>query len=90
MARFTEDVKVLNRISDRVHDWELCEVVRYYLVDPDGEAVHVPPGFVTDLASVPRPFWFWIAPCSGAARRSSLVPSSGPRARPARRRWPTA
>jgi hypothetical protein len=45
----------------------------YRLVDrPDAEVVNVPPGFVTDFASVPRPVWFWIAPW-GRHGRAAIV-----------------
>ena len=72
MASFTENVTVVNRLSDRVYDWELCEPVSYYLTEPEGDTVVVPPGFVTDFASVPRPFWWWIAPW-GRHGRAAIV-----------------
>jgi hypothetical protein len=73
MAQFTEAVTVVNRLAGRVHDWELCEPMSYRLVDrPDAEVVNVPPGFVTDFASVPRPVWFWIAPW-GRHGRAAIV-----------------
>lgn len=72
MASFTENVTVVNRLSDRVYDWQLCEPVSYYLADPGGETVVVPPCFVTDFASVPRPFWWWIAPW-GRHGRAAIV-----------------
>lgn len=72
MASFTENVTVVNRLSDRVYDWQLCEPVSYYLTDPGGDTVVVPPGFVTDFASVPRPFWWWIAPWGRHGRAAIL------------------
>jgi hypothetical protein len=73
MAQFTEAVTVVNRLAGRVHDWELCEPMSYRLVDrSDAEVVNVPPGFVTDFASVPRPVWFWIAPW-GRHGRAAIV-----------------
>jgi hypothetical protein len=63
MARITEALTVVNHLSGRVHDWELVEPMTYRLVQPDeGEVVTVPPGFRTDFASIPRPFWSVIAP----------------------------
>lgn len=63
MARFTDDLTVVNRLSGRVHRWALCEPLVYRLADtPASEHVTVPPGFGTDFASVPRPLWSWIAP----------------------------
>lgn len=73
MSRFTEDVTVTNRLSGRVHRWKLEEPVSYRVVDADdSEVVTVPPGFHTDFASIPRPFWFWIAPW-GRHGRAAIV-----------------
>lgn len=73
MARFTEDVTVVNRLSGRVFEWELCEPVSYRIVDmPDSEVVNVPPRFRTDFASVPRPFWAIISPW-GRHGRAAIV-----------------
>jgi hypothetical protein len=73
MARFTQDVTVVNHLSGRVHQWELCEPMTYKLVDSDdAEFVTVPPAFKTDFASVPRPFWFWLAPW-GRHGRAAIV-----------------
>jgi uncharacterized protein DUF1353 len=73
MDRITNDVTVVNRLSGRVHQWEMCEPMTYKLeYRPDAEFVTVPPGFKTDFASVPRPFWFWIAPW-GRHGRAAIV-----------------
>lgn len=73
MARFTEDVTVVNRLAGRVFEWELREPVSYRLVDtPESEVVNVPPGFATDFASVPRPFWAIISPW-GRHGRAAIV-----------------
>jgi hypothetical protein len=73
MARFTEEVTVVNRLSGRVHEWTLCQPLSYRIVDlPESEVVNVPAGLVTDFASVPRPFWFWVAPW-GRHGRAALV-----------------
>ena len=73
MARFTEDVTVVNHLSGRVLQWEMCQPMTYRLVDQDdAEFVTVPPEFKTDFASVPRPFWFWIAPW-GRHGRAAIV-----------------
>lgn len=73
MAHFTEDVTVVNHLSGRVHQWELCEPMTYRLVDSDdAEFVTVPPAFKTDFASVPRPFWFWLAPW-GRHGRAAII-----------------
>ena len=73
MARFTKDVTVVNHISGRVHEWEMCEPMIYRLVDlDDAEFVTVTPKFRTDFASVPRPFWFFIAPW-GRHGRAAIV-----------------
>ena len=73
MARFTEDVKVVNHLSGRVHQWELCEPMTYRLLDREpSEVATAPPGFKTDFASVPRPFWFWIAPW-GRHGRAAII-----------------
>jgi hypothetical protein len=45
----------------------------YRLVDSDNaEFVTVPPAFKTDFASVPRPFWFWLAPW-GRHGRAAII-----------------
>jgi Protein of unknown function (DUF1353) len=45
----------------------------YRLLDTDpSEVATAPPGFKTDFASVPRPFWFWIAPW-GRHGRAAIV-----------------
>lgn len=73
MARFTEDVTVVNRLSGRVFEWELCEPVSFRIVDtPESEVVNVPPQFRTDFASVPRPFWAIISPW-GRHGRAAIV-----------------
>lgn len=73
MARFTEDVTVVNHLSGRVHEWTLCQPLNYRLFDrADSEVVNVPTGLVTDFASVPRPFWFWVAPW-GRHGRAAVV-----------------
>jgi len=73
MARFTEDVDVVNHLSGRVFEWEMREPMSYRLVDTDtSEVVNVPPGFRTDFASVPRPFWSLIAPW-GRHGRAAIV-----------------
>jgi Protein of unknown function (DUF1353) len=97
MARFTEAVTVVNRLSGRVHQWELCEPMSYRLTDAGHcEVVNVPPKFKTDFASVPRPFWFWLAPW-GRHGRAAIVhdflyqlgavtdPASGTLRRPSKR-----
>src|ERR671919_176585 len=73
MTRFTEAVTVVNRLSGRVHQWELCEPMSYQLADADDcEVVNVATRFKTDFASVPRPFWFWLAPW-GRHGRAAIV-----------------
>jgi hypothetical protein len=73
VARFTEDVTVVNRLSGRVHEWEMCEPLTYRLRDTDtSEAVTVARGFKTDFASVPRPLWSWIPPW-GRHGRAAIV-----------------
>ena len=97
MARFTEDVKVVNHLSGRIHQWELCEPMTYRLRDSEPtEVATVPPGFKTDFASVPRPFWWWIAPW-GRHGRAAIIhdflyqlgavtdPSAGTLRRPSKR-----
>jgi hypothetical protein len=52
MARFTEDVTVVNHLSGRVLQWEMCQPMTYRLVDQDdAEFVTVPPKFKTDGTS---------------------------------------
>lgn len=51
----------------------LWKLARDYTVRvPDGPTITVPEGFICDLASVPRPFW-WYAPPYGNYTSPALV-----------------
>lgn len=75
MSRFTETPLQLqplsewNRVNKRPVDrkversWVLTDCIQYEVgAVGTGIVVHVPEGFVTDLASIPRPLWLWTPP----------------------------
>lgn len=43
------------------------------LVAVDGELINIPPGFKTDLASIPKPFWIIISPSRSDLLEASIV-----------------
>ena len=60
MSQFTSKLHV-NPIDDKY--WELLEGFEYHVgYLGSGEIITVPPGFITDFASIPRVFWPIIAP----------------------------
>lgn len=75
MSRFTETPLKLTPLSEwhRIHNvpitrsversWVVQEPITYEIGEVgSGMTVHVPAGFVTDLASIPRIFWVWTPP----------------------------
>ncbi|MFN3752384.1 MAG: DUF1353 domain-containing protein [Thiobacillus sp.] len=53
--------------------WRLVEPYEYHVGDyPSSEVVRVPAGFVTDLASIPRPFWPVLPPQGRYAKAAIL------------------
>jgi len=60
MSSFTEPL-IVKKISKRM--WEVDRGFNYHVgVEDSKEFVHVPEGFPTDFASIPRPFWIIFPP----------------------------
>ena len=60
MSQFTTEL-IIKPIDGKY--WELLEGFEYHVgTYPSIEIITVPPGFITDFASVPRIFWPIIAP----------------------------
>lgn len=56
MSSFTDHL-VVSPLPDGKH-WVVRKEFYYYIDSEDGERITVPVGFITDFASIPRPFWF--------------------------------
>lgn len=55
------------------HKWRVIAPFDYHLGAPDGaDHVHVPTGFLTDFASIPRVFWPLLPP-TGAYGKAAVV-----------------
>jgi len=52
--------------------YEVTESFKYYIDDSATKWVYVPKGFLTDGASVPRPFW-WLIPPMGKYAQAAVV-----------------
>jgi len=53
--------------------WELIRAFEFHVgAFPSEDVIHVPAGFVTDLASIPRPFWP-IFPPHGRYAKAAIV-----------------
>src|SRR3990167_4905100 len=60
MSSFTHPLTV-TKIGERL--WRIEREFTYYIGEENSnEFVIVPKGFITDFASVPRPFWFLFPP----------------------------
>mgnify|MGYP003393857503 CR=1 FL=1 len=60
MSTFTDPLTV-TKIDAR--HWKVSRDFRYYVGQEDSsDCIDVPEGFVTDFASVPRPFWIIFPP----------------------------
>jgi hypothetical protein len=54
--------------------WELYEGFTYRIGAPDGvQYVHIPKGFVTDFASIPRGLWNLFPPAAGKHSKPAVV-----------------
>ena len=64
MGKFLDplELRVTEQESHGRPIFRLTRQFRYLVGD---YTVTVPEGFLTDLASVPRPFWLWIQPWTG-------------------------
>lgn len=70
MSSFTKPLTV-TKAGPRT--WRVSRAFDYYVGDPrDGDRVSVPEGFITDFASVPRPFWV-ILPPDGEYTQAAVV-----------------
>ena len=70
MSSFTKPLTV-TKIDSRL--WKVERSFEYYVGSEDSkEVVEVPKGFITDFASVPRPFWI-IFPQDGPYTQASVL-----------------
>lgn len=54
--------------------WELVEEFFYHIGSEDGpEVIHVPKGFITDFASIPRAFWTIIGHPTGKYGKAAVI-----------------
>ena len=54
-------------------NWKLHKTLNYYSPRLK-KVVHVPKGFITDFASIPRPLWIIAgSPATGKHRRASII-----------------
>jgi hypothetical protein len=71
MSRFTEILQVAPLPDGR--NWVILKDFGYDVGEKDsGETINVPIGFLTDFASVPRPFW-WFAPKWGLYGNAAVI-----------------
>lgn len=71
----TSDPLRLEFVSpDKGGTWQLTESLEFYDADydEDGRFISVPEGFLTDLASIPRAFWF-LFPKAGPYTKSAVL-----------------
>ncbi|EEH9150712.1 DUF1353 domain-containing protein, partial [Salmonella enterica subsp. enterica serovar Kentucky] len=52
--------------------WRVYEPFEFYLSSDNSDAIEVPAGFVTDLASVPRIFWTLLPP-DGKYAKAAII-----------------
>ena len=70
MSSFTDPL-IVKKISARI--WEVQRGFTYHVgLEGSKEFVHVPEGFPTDFASIPRPFWI-ILPPDGQYTQSAVL-----------------
>ncbi len=69
MSRFTTPA-VLEMLDH--YKWWVYGPFEFYLSDDNSDIIHVPAGFVTDLASVPRIFWTLLPP-DGKYAKAAII-----------------
>lgn len=65
MAKFTSDLRV--KVLENGDKFENLDTFTYYRENDKSDIISVPKGFVTNFASIPRPFW-GIYPPLGAGK----------------------
>lgn len=60
MSKFTTPLKV--EVLDGGENFKLLEEFEYYRENDKDEIIHVPVGFITDFASIPKLFWSILPP----------------------------
>ena len=68
MSSFTSPLKV-EHINGKM--WKLLEPFSYYT--EAGKVISVPEGFLTDFASIPRPFWSIIGHPTGQCGKAAIL-----------------
>ena len=70
MSSFTQHLDV-RHIDGRL--WKVLSPFSYDVgFEGSGETIHVPKGFLTDFASIPRPLW-WLYPPAGRWAAAALI-----------------
>ncbi|MEB0968034.1 DUF1353 domain-containing protein [Citrobacter braakii] len=69
MSKFTTPA-VLEMLDD--YRWRLVEPFEFWLTDSPDDVIHVPAGYVTDLASVPRLLWS-VFPPHGRYAKAAII-----------------
>ncbi|EPB4370891.1 DUF1353 domain-containing protein [Citrobacter freundii] len=69
MSKFTTPA-VLEMLDD--YRWRLVEPFEFWLTESPDDVIHVPAGYVTDLASVPRLLWS-VFPPHGRYAKAAII-----------------
>ncbi|EBV2374764.1 DUF1353 domain-containing protein [Salmonella enterica] len=69
MSRFTTPA-ILEMLGH--YNWRVYEPFEFYLSEDNSDAISVPAGFVTDLATVPRIFWS-VMPPDGKYAKAAII-----------------
>lgn len=71
MSSFTKPL-IVKHLDGR--KWELVESFVYFVGHEDSsDRIHVPEGFITDFASIPRIFWTIIGPPTGEYGKAAII-----------------
>ncbi|EBC7338196.1 DUF1353 domain-containing protein [Salmonella enterica] len=69
MSRFTTPA-ILEMLGH--YEWRVHEPFTFYLSDDNSDAIEVPAGFITDLATIPRIFWSLMPP-DGKYAKAAII-----------------
>jgi hypothetical protein len=70
MSSFTQPLTVTKISSQK---WKVERSFEFYLDTKDGPKVHIPIGYETDFASVPRMFWGLFPPATGNYVQAAVI-----------------
>ncbi|ECJ4438861.1 DUF1353 domain-containing protein [Salmonella enterica subsp. diarizonae] len=69
MSRFTTPA-ILEMLGH--YNWRVHEPFAFYLSEDNSDAIEVPAGFITDLATIPRIFWSLMPP-DGKYAKAAII-----------------